>query len=201
MDRLKFRLVKLFFITMLSLFVKDGFSQGGGYPRNKRSIRLNWGNIDWSLPETIDKGGDGLFGLKGKVCVTFAYGIENIVPIGMPKLSYYVYEPIFNNFYGGIDINVFGTVGYSHQIGVTAGFQYKFISIENSISRTGFMAEKGFVNSWDTYNIKLGIEINHFLLRFGPSKILRTWGSPSIENDFKINDFHYNMEVSFVEYF
>jgi len=190
-DRVRIHLIKVLILGSFTMIGLEGVSQDWG--RNRR--RSNFGN--WN--NTGNKK-DGLFNLKQKGCVTVAYGIENIVPLS-PKFSYYVYDSKFNNFYGGLDIQIGNIFGFVYQVGATAGFQFKFLSIENSLSKTIALNDNGVNSYWNTYNVKLGIEFYNVWVRFGPAIILDSEYDDTWDNDFEYLGFKYNIEVSYVTYF
>ena len=132
----------------------------------------------------------------GKFFVGFEIGPETCLSILLPKLSFYLYDPWLNCFYFGVDVSLFVFIVTWSSYSITAGFQYSFITIDNSIS---YLSEPYNKKSHITYNPKIGIQFFNILFRIGPSFIIYK----SHENILNLLDLYFsediglNIELSF----
>ena len=105
----------------------------------------------------------------GKFLVSVEVGPETGMSIIIPKLSFYFYDPWLKSFYLGADVTIGVFIVCWFASSITAGFQFYFITIDNSIS---YFTEPYNMETHITYNPKIGIQFFNLLFRIVPSFIL-----------------------------
>ena len=136
-------------------------------------------------------------GFHFKAIAALAVGPETGVAFP-PKVSFYAFIPRQKYVYGGVDLAL-GTLGFSKTAGATIGFQYKFLVLENSFTSTSVYQSHAPNKKWLSNNVKIGIEIEKFTFKVGPSFIVREYnGHHDIQDILKIGDQHFNIEIGYI---
>ena len=137
------------------------------------------------------------YGLHYKAIISLAAGPETVIGFP-PKLSLHIYMPRQRVAYAGVDLG-FCSFGFSATAGGTAGVKLGVFLLENTFSWTSVYQAHAPNKKWLSNNPKIGIEIQKFTFKLGPSFIIREYnGHHDLQDLIMVGNQRFNIEIGYI---